>query len=1052
MWLVLGALRRPITVLVVMLSILFGAYLALQKAPADIFPKLGVPVIYVVQPFGGMSPTKMETQLINYFEYHFLYINGIEHIESESIQGMGMVKLYFRPGTDIPQSLAQVSAMAFRSLAFMPAGTLPPFIVRFDAGSVPVGQLIFTSEARSESEIQDQALFQVRPILATIPGVSAPPPSGGKVRMLVVYADPEKMRAYRVSPDEVAGAIARSNLTMSDGLVRTGDLTRIAATDAMVEKVSDLEKIPIRVGAGPAVFVRDIGRVVDDADVVSNLALVNGRRTVYMPITKTADASTLDVVSAVKAALPRMQAAVPADLGIRFEFDQSPYVTNAIRGLLFEGALGAGLTALVVLVFLRSLRSALIVVLTIPLSILAAVIALRLAGQTVNIMTLSGLALAVGILVDESTVAVENIHAHLGRGKQASRAVVDAMAEVMQPRLLAMLCVLAVFIPSFFMVGVGASLFPPLALAVGFSMVASYLLSSTLVPVLAAWLLRGVGGHAPDAGSLLSRGLRGYGRLVAGLIRGRWLVVVGYGGLCALSLLLLGRLGTQLFPDVDTGQFQLRIRAKPGTRLEKTEELVRGVDALLRQEVGPEHVQITLANIGNPAWTFPVNGLYVFNAGPHEAVLLASLTREGRPRMPELQESLRKKLAQRYPEALFSFEAGDIVSQVLNFGASAVVEVNVSGKKLPEVRGHAQKILEELRRLPPLRDVQIAQALDYPTVDIKIDRELAGQLGVSADKVARSVIAATYSSALTTPVFWTDPATGVAYRVALRVPENQLRDMQDLLALPVMSDGAPRPLLSDVARATNGTTPGQVSHYNSQRTLRVTASIVGSDLGAVTREVEQALRRVGEPPRGLVVAVRGQVEQMRTTLESLRIGLGLAVVVVLLLLAANYQSFREPLIALATTPAVLGGVILALFVTHTTLNVQSLMGAIMSIGVSVANAVLLVTFARDRWLAGASQTEAILEAATSRLRPILMTSLAMIAGMLPMALGLGEGGEQSAPLGRAVVGGLLCSTVAILLVLPAIYVIVARPRVTTVSLVPVDGPPPPSGPTQEIVR
>lgn len=1036
MWLVLGALRRPVTVLVAMVSILFGAYLALHKAPADIFPKLGVPVIYVVQPYGGMSPTKIETQLINYFEYHFLYLNGIEHIESESIQGMGMVKLYFRPGTDIPQSLAQVSAMAFRSLAFMPAGTLPPFIVRFDAGSVPVGQLIFTSEARSESEIQDQALFQVRPILATIPGVSAPPPSGGKVRMLVVYADPERMRSHRVSPEDVTGAIARANLTLADGLLRTGDLTRIATTDAMVEKASDLEKIPIRTGAGPTVFVRDIGRVVDDADVVSNLALVNGRRTVYMPITKTADASTLDVVTAVKAALPRMRAAVPADLGIRFEFDQSPYVTTAIRGLLFEGALGAGLTALVVLLFLRSVRSALIVVVTIPLSILAAVIALRLAGQTVNIMTLSGLALAVGILVDESTVAIENIHVHLGQGKQASRAVVDAMAEVMQPRLLAMLCVLAVFIPSFFMVGVGASLFPPLALAVGFSMIASYLLSTTLVPVLSAWLLRGTTEHAADERSLFTRGLRAYGRLVGLLIRGRWLVVVGYGGLCALAFLLLGRLGTQLFPDVDTGQFQLRIRARPGTRLEKTEELVRGVEATIRNEVGSEHVLITLANLGNPAWTFPVNGLYVFNAGPHEAVLLTSLTREGRPRMADIQESLRAKLARQFPEVLFSFESGDIVSQVLNFGTSSAVEVNVAGKKLPEVRAHAQKIVDELRKLPSLRDVQIPQALDYPTVDIKIDRELAGQLGVSVDKVARSVISATFSSALTTPIFWTDPATGVAYRVALRVPENQMQDMQDLLALPVMTDGSPRPLLSDVARASTGTTPGQVSHYNSQRTLRVTANIAGSDLGAATRDVEQALRRVGEPPRGLTVAVRGQVEQMRTTLESLRLGLGLSVVVVLLLLAANYQSFREPMIALASTPAVLSGVVCALFATHTTLNVQSLMGAIMSIGVSVANAVLLVTFARERWLGGLSPSEAIVEAATSRLRPILMTSLAMMAGMMPMALGFGDGGEQSAPLGRAVVGGLLFSTVAILFVLPAVYVILARRTVPTASLLP----------------
>ncbi len=1044
MWLVLGALRRPITVVVAMLAIAFGAYLALKKAPADIFPKLGVPVVYVVQPYGGMSPTQMETQLINYYEYHFLYLNGIEHIESESIQGMGMVKLYFHPGTDIAQSLSQVSAMAFRSLAFMPAGTLPPFIVRFDAGSVPVGQLVFASETRSESEIQDQALFQVRPILGTIQGVSAPPPSGGKVRMLVVYADPDKMRSYRVSPDDVASAIAKSNLTLPNGSIRTGDLTRIATTNAMVPKAAELETIPIKTGSGPAVFVRDIGRVVDDADVVSNIALVNGRRTVYMPITKTADASTLDVVNALKAALPKMRAAVPQDIEIRFEFDQSPYVTNSIRGLLFEGALGAGLTAVVVLLFLRSFRSALIVVVTIPMSILAALIALRLTGQTVNIMTLSGLALAVGILVDESTVAIENIHTHLGQGKPPANAIVDAMHEVMQPRFLAMLCVLAVFIPSFFMVGISASLFPPLAMAVGFSMVASYVLSSTLVPVLSAWLLRGAHVHAPNPSeqhSILSRAVRGYGRFIGWMIRARWIVLLGYVGVCAVAFLLLGRLGTQLFPDVDTGQFQLRIRAKPGTRLEKTEELVQGVDAAIRKEVGPEHVRITLANIGNPAWTYPVNGLYVFNAGPQEAVLLASLTAEGRPKMRDLQESLREKLGKQYPEATFSFEAGDIVSQVLNFGAATAVEVNVSGKKLSEVRGHAQKILDELRKLPSLRDVQIPQALDYPTIDVTIDRQLAGQLGVTVDKVGRSVVSATFSSALTTPIFWTDPTSGVAYRVAVRVPENQMQDGQSLLTLPVMADDSPRPLLGDIATIANGTTPGQVSHYNSQRTVRVTANVASSDLGAATRDVDAAIKRVGDAPRGVSVAVRGQVEQMRTTLDSLRTGLGLAIIVVLLLLAANFQSFREPIVALSTTPAVLAGVICALFITGTTLNVQSLMGAIMAIGVSVANAVLLVTFARDAWVGGKKQSDAATLAATSRLRPILMTSVAMIAGMVPMALGLGEGGEQSAPLGRAVIGGLFFSTIATLVFLPAIYVVVGkRGPSKSASLAPDDKP------------
>jgi multidrug efflux pump subunit AcrB len=1035
MWLIRGALRRPLTILVMVLAILAGAALTLRRTPADIFPTLGVPVIYVVQPYAGMSPTQMEGQLVGYYEYHFLYINGIEHIESVSIQGMGMVKLYFHPGTDIAQSLAQVTAMAFRATAFMPPGTLPPFIVRFDAGSVPVGQLVFSSDQRGEAEIQDLALYKVRPLLATVPGVSSPPPSGGKVRMMVVYVDADRLRAYRLSPDEVAGAIARSNLTLPAGNVRLGDLTTIAATNAMVSKIKDLEGVPIRTGAGPTVLVRDVGRVEDSADVVSNVALVNGHRTVYMPLTKRADASTLDVVAGIREALPRMRALVPDDVRITLEFDQSVFVTNAIRGLVTEGALGAVLTALTVLLFLRDARSALIVVITIPLSLLSALIALGLTGQTINIMTLSGLALAVGILVDEATVAIENIHVHLGQGKAPGRAVVDAMAEVMAPRFLAMLCVLAVFIPSFFMVGISRALFPPLALAVGFSMIASYLLSSTVVPVLAARFLRTApAGHAAPRRSIFARLTDGYGALVAVVVRHRWAALGVYLAACAPALLLVRGLGTELFPRVDTGQFQLKIRAPAGTRVERTEEIVRDVDEVIRAEAGPGAVHMTLANIGAPQWTFPVNALYVFNAGPHEAVLLTALEPGRRVPMDRLQATLREKLAARHPGVRFSFEAGDIVSQILNFGAPTPINLTVSGKSLPDSRAFGTRLLRAMEKIPELRDVQIPMALDYPTLDVTLDRERLGQLGVTVDRVGRSLVSATSSSVLTTPIFWTDPSTGVPYRVGLRVPESELRSAEDVANLPVMADGAPRPLLGDVATIRAGVTPGEIDHYNSQRTLSITANLAGSDLGRAAEEVERAVASLGEPPKGLSVTLHGQAEQMRTTLVGLEQGLVLSVVVVLLMLAANFQSLREPAIVLMTTPAVLAGVVVALAVTRTTLNVQSLMGAIMSIGVSVANALLLVTFARDRWHAGEDQARAVITSAHGRLRPILMTSLAMILGMIPTAAALGEGGEQSAPLGRAVIGGLVASTIATLLFLPAIYVILGRagpPRPTS---------------------
>jgi multidrug efflux pump subunit AcrB len=678
-----------------------------------------------------------------------------------------------------------------------------------------------------------------------------------------------------------------------------------------------------------------------------------------------------------------------------------------------------------VLLFLRDWRSALIVVLTIPFSLLAAAVGLRLVGQTVNIMTLGGLALAVGILVDEATVAIENIHRHLEATPKANRAVVDAMREVILPRFLAMLCVIAVFIPSFFMVGIGRALFPPLALAVAFSMIASYLLSSTLVPVLAVWLFRNrrLAEHKPG---FFARMQERYARLAASVVRRRWPVTLVYVVVCVPMLLLVGRVGTELFPRVDTGQFQLRIRAPAGTRLEKTEEIVRDVDHAIREEVGGQLVGMTLGNVGNPPWSYPVNAVYTWNAGPQEAVLLVALNPGKRPSVDALQERLRKKLGERWPGVRFSFESGDIVSQVLNFGAPTPINVTVSGSNLAQTRVFTQKIANELSRIPDLRDVQIPQALDYPTLDVQIDRERAGQLGVNVERVARSIVAATSSSALTTPNYWTDPRTGVPYRVAVRVPENQMRSADDLRNLPVMPDGAPRPLVSDVANVTPGKTPGELDHWNSQRTLSVIANVAGHDLAAAAHQVEAAIKRVGAPPRGSTVAAHGQVEQMLNTLSSLREGLLLAVAVILLLLSANFQSIRAAFVIVSTVPAVLVGVLLALLVTGTSLNVQSMMGAIMSIGVAVANAVHLVTDARERRRAGDDPATAAVAAARGRLRPILMTSAAMMAGMIPMALGIGEGGAQSAPLGRAVIGGLIASTVATLVVLPAIFVVGER--------------------------
>jgi multidrug efflux pump subunit AcrB len=1031
---VLAALRRPFTVLVAVVAVLFGSGLAIRDAPVDIFPALDVPVVYVVQPYAGMAPTQMEGQLVSYYEYHFLYVAGVEHVESQSVQGIGLIRVYFHPGTDVAQAMAQITAMAFRSIAFMPAGTLPPFMVRFDAGSIPVAQLVFSSETRTEAEVQDLALNQVRPLLATLPGVSAPPPSGGRVRTIVAYVDPERMRSYGLSPDEIATAIGRGNPVIAAGNIRVGSFNNILDTNAIVTRPTDLGEIPLRTDHGATVFLRDVARVEDSADVVYNVALVNGRRTVYMPVTKRADASTLEVIRAVREALPRMRALVPDDVHIDLEFDQSSYVERSIRGLVEEGALGALLTSIMVLLFLRDLRSALIVVVTIPTSVLAAVVALRLLGQTINVMTLSGLALSVGILVDEATVAIENVHTHLARGTEPRRAIVHAMREVTLPRLLAMLCVLSVFIPVFFVHGIAASLFPPLALAVALAMIASYFASTALVPVLSVWLL-GRRAHAVESvGAVRSA----YRAAIARIIAARWVLVPLYvAGSMALIVQIAPTLATELFPRVDADQLQLRIRAPAGTRVERTTAITRDVERIVREEAGSRGVRIALANIGNPAWTYPVNAVYVFNAGPHEATLLVALGGARSPSVFELETRVRERVMHEMPDVRVSFEAGDVVSQVMNLGAPAPVHVTVTGRDLRAVRAHAERIEHELLAEDALDDVQIPIALDYPAVHVEIDRDLAGQHAVTVDRIARTVVAATASSVLTTPIFWTDPATGQPYRIALRVPEAQLRSASDLLSLPIArADDGVTTALGDVATVYPTTMPGEVDRWNNQRTVSISANVRGRDLAGAARRVRAAIARAGDPPRGIAVAVHGQVEQMETTVSSLREGLWLAIAAVILLLVAAFQSLREPIAVLSTIPSVLAGVVIALSITNTPLDIQSMMGAITSIGVSVANAVLMVSYARDRRAAGVDRLEAATDAAAARLRPIAMTSLAMIAGMLPMALATGGGGEQSAPLGIAIIGGLVASTIATLVVLPAVDALLARRAYVDSSLLP----------------
>ncbi|WP_068092900.1 efflux RND transporter permease subunit [Novosphingobium rosa] len=1017
--LVSSALRRPWTVVVAIVAMVLTAFLGLNRMPRDVFPSLDVPTIYVAQPYGGLDPSQMEGFVTYYYEYHFLYITGIEHVESKSIQGASVLKLQFHPGTDMAAAMAETVSYVNRARAFMPPGTVPPFVMRFDAGSVPVGNLVFSSAARPVGQIQDLALNTIRPMFATLPGVSAPPPFGGSARSIVVSTDPAKLSAYNLSLDDVVGAIAKTEVVSPSGNIALGKQYPIVPTNAIVTDAKELEAVPLRPGAFPSIHVGDVAKVVDGSDIVTSYALSNGRRTVYIPVTKRADASTLSVVNAVKANLGKFQAALPDDVKVSYEFDQSGFVTRAIASLTLEGALGALLTGVMVLLFLRDWRAALIVVVNIPLALLAASLALWLTGATINLMSLGGLALAVGILVDSSTVTMENIHVQLAGGKALPRAVADSGKEVAGPLLIALLCVLCVFVPSLFMQGAARALFLPLTLAVGFAMIASWLLDRTLVPVLSVWWLKSAppAEQAADA-KLRHRYLRTRDRLArfpAGLLVGGYLVG-------AILLVGLGTwsLGTEIFPDASVGQLQLRLRAPAGTRLEITEEMTKRALEVITRDVGADGVVTSLALVGMHSSAYPINFIHQWNGGTHEAVLQVQLRNVHSSNMSALRDKLRHDLAATMPEVRFAIEPSDIVSRVMSFGAPMPIEVAVMGKSLDDDRAYAEKIRAALTQIQPLRDVQIAQTLDYPAVKVKLDRDLAGLAGVSSDNLTRSLTPYTSSSRFTQPVYWA-ANTGIAYQVQVQGAPAKTATLEDLRNISVSTTSGKPMLLRNVASVTPGSMPGEFDRYNGLRVVSVTANFEGSVLGPMANQVQAAIDRLGPPPKGITVTLRGQVEPLHDILGNLRIGLGVAILAIFLMLVAWFQSPGLALCALASVPASLAGTTTALMLTGSTLNMESYMGSITATGVAVANAILLVTFAERARLEGMDALSAGWHGALSRLRPIAMTGSAMVAGMAPMALGLGDSGQQTAPLGRAVIGGVIFATLATVFILPTVF-------------------------------
>jgi multidrug efflux pump subunit AcrB len=1064
-----AALKRPITILVLFMGLLLFSIVAVRTIPIDIFPKLNLPTIYVIEQYGGMSPKQMEGFFATRMQDQFLYINGIKNIESKNVQGLSLIKLTFYESTNMAEASAQVALQVNRVSAFFPPGSLPPQVIRFDASSLPVGELVFSSKTSSLKDIFDIALTRIRPLFATVPGMSSAPPFGSNARTVVINVDPQKLRTFNLSPDEVVEAVVKNNAITPAGNLRVDSMMYFTTINSLEDKVEQFNDIPIKSNGTTSIFVKDVARVADAADVTVDYALVNGKRSVYIPVVKTADASTLDVVNTLRKKIPEMKSLLPGDIDITYEFDQSIFVINAAKSLMTEGILGALLTSLMVLLFLRDWRSSMIVIVTIPVSVMGAIFFLKLAGQTINIMTLSGLALAIGVLVDEATVTIENIHQHLEMGKEKRRAILDACNEISFPKLLILLCILAVFAPSFIMTGVPKAMFLPLSLSIGFAMIVSYLSAQTLVPVISNWILKpekfkyhqqqphGHAGFAfdenereevamhaqqeikhPEENTLMQRLKTGLGkRLTASMPGRKW--IVSFYFLTALSAagICFFIIGKDLLPKSNVGQLQLRIREPDGTRLEVTEETTKNILNIIDSTVHG-NIAISSAHVGLIPSNFGTSNLYIFSSGTHEAVIQVNIDENYKVKMDDLKGELRKRIGEKYPAVRISFEPIELTEKIMAQGASTPIEVRVAGKNMIDIENYAARLLEKLRSISFLRDVQIAQPLKEPVINILIDRQKLALMNLNIEDVSKSITDATSSSRFTNKNLWLDDKTSYTYQTQIFIPEYIMNSPEQLKSIPLVH-GEMRPVLADVATFTLDTIPGEYDRSGPRRFVTVSANINKKDLGSATTAVQNAIDELGKPPTGLIPEIKGMSSLLIETLDSLQSGLLAAIVVILLLLAANFQSFGLSVTVLSTVPAVLFGSMFMLLITGATLNLQSYMGIIMAVGVSVANAILIVTNAENLRLEYKDPFKAATVAASIRLRPILMTSMAMIAGMIPMASGLGESGDQSAPLGRAVIGGLAASTFAALYIVPLVYGWVQQKKsFGTVSLLPED--------------
>src|ERR1700729_4100163 len=1034
MWIVKLALNRPYTFIVLALLILILSPVVILRTPTDIFPNINIPVVAVAWTYTGLSPEETEGRITTVYERVLTTtVDNIEHIESTTINGTAIVKIYLQPSASIDRANAQITAVSPTILRQLPPGALPPLIINYNASTVPILQLGLSGKNLTESQLNDIALNFLRTQLVTVPGASVPFPFGGKQRQVMVNLNQGLLQAKGLSPNDVLNVLGTQNLILPGGTVKMGQFEYDVDLNADVKTVQELNDLPIKTVGSSTVYLRDVATVSDGFAPQTNIVRQDGSRGVLVTVLKAGDASTIDVVKGVRQILPRVAQTLPPSLKIQPLSDQSIFVRASINGVIREAIIAAALTGLMILIFLGSWRSTVIIAISIPLSILSSVIVLSFLHQTINIMTLGGLALAVGILVDDATVTIENIERHLEEGAVLDDGILDGAAQIAVPALVSTMCICIVFLPMFFLSGVAGYLFAPLGEAVIFAMIASYILSRTLVPTLAMYLLRAHEHGSAPSRNVFARFQRGFERLfekirssysslLAELVSVRLAFVPCFVIVCLMAFALVPFLGQDFFPDTDSGQFILHVRAKTGTRIEETARLVDLVEGSIRQAIPSAEMDNILDNIGLPY----SNINYMYNrsgtTGAADADILVSLNERHHP-TADYVRVLRDKLPQEYPGVTFDFLPADIATQTLNFGLPAPIDIQIEGADVAANARVADKMLKELSHVRGIADLRIQQQADYPKLHIDVDRTKALEAGYTEQDVADSALVSLSGSFQVTPMFYLNPKNGVQYNLVTQTPQYDIQSGQDLQNIPLTGANQAQPgILADVASIERTSEPVSIDHYNIRRVVDIYASVQGRDLGVVGREVNNivdANRKL--LPRGSFVSVRGQYGTMRSSYVGLIGGLGFAIVLVYLLIVVNFQSWLDPFVIITALPAALAGIILFLFITHTTLSVPALMGAIMCMGVATANSILVVAFAKERLLHHGDAVIAALEAGTTRFRPVIMTALAMIIGMIPMALGLGDGGEQNAPLGRAVIGGLLCATVATLFFVPAVF-------------------------------